>query len=143
MDTSEETVSTPPAPPVRQLRLVVAAEDYAAALAFYRDTLGMPEQAAYQGGDGAEVTILDAGRATLEIANAAQVRMIDEVEAGGAPSLKLRVAFEVDDAARATQAAVGAGARLVAEPRETPWRSLNSRLDAPEGLQLTLFEELD
>ena len=37
---------------------------------------------------------------------------------------------------------VAAGATLVAEPTETPWRSLNSRLDAPAGLQITLFEEL-
>lgn len=131
------------ATPVRQLRLVIAAEDYAAALAFYRDTLGLPQQEAYSGGDGAEVTIFDAGRATLEIANAAQVRMIDRVEANGKPSLKLRVAFEVDDARTATAAAVDGGAQLVAEPRETPWRSLNSRLNAPGGLQLTLFEELD
>ncbi len=38
---------------------------------------------------------------------------------------------------------VQAGAELVAEPRETPWRSLNSRLDAPAGLHVTLFEELE
>ncbi|WP_342022684.1 VOC family protein [Arthrobacter citreus] len=136
--------STPEAlPPVRQLRLVIAAEDYEAALAFYRDTLGMPEQEAYSGGDGAEVTILDAGRATLEISNPAQVRMIDRVEADGQPSLKLRVALEVGDARLATRAAVDGGAELVANPRETPWRSLNSRLNGPEGVQLTLFEELD
>lgn len=141
METSER--SSEPPPPVRQLRLVIAAEDYAAALAFYRDALGMPELEAYQGDGGAEVTILDAGRATLEISNPAQVRFIDRVEAGGEPSLKLRVAFEVDDARQATRAAVDGGAELVADPRETPWRSLNSRLNAPEGLQLTLFEELD
>ncbi|WP_104054907.1 MULTISPECIES: VOC family protein [unclassified Arthrobacter] len=140
--TSTDPAPSSPALPVRQLRLVIAAEDYAAALAFYRDTLGMPQQEAYSGGDGAEVTILDAGRATMEIANASQVRMIDRVEANGKPSLKLRVAFEVGDARSATAAAVDGGAQLVAEPRETPWRSLNSRLNAPEGLQLTLFEEL-
>lgn len=38
---------------------------------------------------------------------------------------------------------VEAGAELVAAPAETPWRSLNSRLDAPAGLQITLFEELE
>jgi uncharacterized glyoxalase superfamily protein PhnB len=136
--------STPEAlPPVRQLRLVIAAEDYDAALAFYRDTLGMPEQEAYSGADGAEVTILDAGRATLEISNPAQVRMIDRVEADGQPSMKLRVALEVGDARLATREAVDGGAQLVADPRETPWRSLNSRLNGPEGVQLTLFEELD
>ncbi|MCC3297574.1 VOC family protein [Arthrobacter sp. zg-Y916] len=128
--------------PVRQLRLVVEAEDYDAALAFYRDVLGLPEQEAYQGEGDARVTILDAGRATLELSNPAQVRMIDRVEADGQPSLKLRVAFEVDDAAARTQRAVDGGAELVAEPRETPWRSLNSRLNGPAGLQLTLFQEL-
>ena len=35
------------------------------------------------------------------------------------------------------------GARLVAEPTLTPWRSLNSRLEGPAGLQLTLFQEPD
>lgn len=69
--------------------------------------------------------------------------MIDAVEADGKPSLKLRVAFEVDDARKASAAAVDGGAELVAEARETLWRSLNSRLNGPEGLQLTLFEELD
>ena len=58
-------------PPVRQLRVVVEAEDYDEAVRFYRDVLGMPEQAAFSGGDGARVVILDAGRATLEIANPA------------------------------------------------------------------------
>ncbi|MBP3037502.1 VOC family protein [Arthrobacter sp. zg-ZUI100] len=139
MDTSARI----PSPSVRQLRLVVTAEDYEAALAFYRDTLGMPEQESYSGSDGALVTILDAGRATLELSNPAQVRMIDRIEADGKPGLTLRVALEVDDARKATAAAVDGGAQVVAEARETPWRSLNSRLNAPAGLQLTLFEELD
>ena len=130
-------------PTVRQLRLVVEAEDYDAAVAFYRDVLGMPEEAAFQGDGGARVTILDAGRATLELSNPAQVRLIDSVEAEGRPSARLRVALEVDDAEGATRRLVEAGARLIAEPRETPWRSLNSRLDGPAGLQLTLFQELD
>jgi hypothetical protein len=51
-----------------------------------------------------------------------------------------RVAFEVDDAASATDALVDAGAELVAPPTRTPWDSLNSRLEAPE-LQITLFQE--
>ncbi|WP_353988501.1 VOC family protein [Ruicaihuangia caeni] len=127
---------------VRQLRLVVHAEDFEQALAFYRDALGMPEQEAYEGAAGARVVILDAGRATLELSNSAQVRMIDEVEAEGRPSAHLRVALEVDDSATVTAQLVEAGADLVAAPRETPWRSLNSRLDAPAGVQLTIFQEL-
>lgn len=130
-------------PRVRQLRLVVEAADYEAAVAFYRDVLGLPEEAALEGEGDARVTILDAGRATLEIANPAQVRMIDRIEADGEPSARLRIAFEVDDSATATDDLVAGGASLIASPRETPWRSLNSRLDAPGGLQVTLFQELE
>jgi catechol 2,3-dioxygenase-like lactoylglutathione lyase family enzyme len=42
---------------VRQLRLVVHAEDYEGALRFFRDVLGMPEEEAYAGEGGAQVTI--------------------------------------------------------------------------------------
>lgn len=129
--------------PVRQLRLIVEAEDYEAAVTFYRDVLGLAEQAAFKGDGDARVTILDVGRGTLELSNPAQIRMIDDIEAGGQRSAKIRVAFEVDDSAAATQDLVAGGATLIAEPRETPWKSLNSRLTGPEGLQLTLFQELE
>jgi predicted enzyme related to lactoylglutathione lyase len=129
--------------PVLQMRLVVEADDYDAAVRFYRDVLGMPEEAAFAGDGDARVTILDAGRATLEIANPAQKRMIDEVEVGRQVAPKLRVAFEVTDSAAATDQLVAAGATLVAAPTETPWRSLNSRLDAPAGLHITLFQEFE
>lgn len=49
----------------------------------------------------------------------------------------------MDDSPSVTADLVEAGAELIAEPRETPWRSVNSRLDAPAGLQLTIFQELD
>jgi predicted enzyme related to lactoylglutathione lyase len=128
---------------VKQLRLVVEAEDYEAAVVFYRDVLGLSEQAAFEGDGDARVSIFDAGRATLELANPAQKHLIDGVEADGKPSVSIRVAFEVDDAQTMTDALVDAGAELVAAPRETPWRSLNSRLNAPAGLQVTLFQELE
>ena len=135
--------SSTPKPAVRQLRLVVEAEDYDAAVAFYRDALGLTEQAAFEGEGDARVMILNAGIATLEISNPAQVKLIDRVEADGAPSAKLRIAFEVDDSRAVTDTLVEAGGELVASPRETPWRSLNSRLNAPADLQVTLFQELE
>lgn len=129
--------------PVRQLRVVVEAEDFDRALEFYRDALGLEPEAAFEGDGGARVVILKAGVATLELSNPAQVRLIDAVEAEGRPSDRIRIAFEVDDSARATDLLVDAGAELVATPRETPWRSLNSRLRGPADLQLTLFQELE
>jgi lactoylglutathione lyase len=127
---------------VRQLRLVVEAADYEAAVAFYRDALGGVEELVVEGEAGEKVTILDLGRATLELSNPAQVAMIDQVEVGRRVAPRLRVAFEVDDAAGVTDDLVAAGAELVAPPTRTPWHSLNARLSAPAGLQITLFQEL-
>lgn len=127
---------------VRQLRVVVCAEDFDEAVAFYRDLAGMPERAAYSGEGDARVVILEAGEATLEIANPAQVALIDAVETDGdAPSDSIRIGFEVADGEAATCDLVAGGAELQATARATPWGSLNSRLRAPGGLQLTLFEE--
>ena len=127
---------------VRQLRLVVHAEDYEGTLRFFRDVLGLPEQEAYAGPGGAEVSILDAGRATLEIANSAQVEMIDGVEVGSRVAPHFRVALEVDDCTAATRTAVEGGATAVAPPTRTPWNSLNARFEAPGDVHLTLFQEL-
>ncbi len=127
---------------VRELRLVVTVDDYEEALAFYRDALGLHERAAYAAPNGGRVTLLDAGRATIELADAAQADYIDEVEVGRRVAGKFRLAFEVPDAAAATQRLAGAGASVLAAPTRTPWDSLNARLDAPGGVQLTLFEEL-
>lgn len=128
---------------VLQMRLVVEAPDYERAVAFYRNVLGAPEELVVEGDHGEKVTILDAGRATLEIANPAQVAMIDDVEVGRRVAPRLRVAFEVADSRGVTGELLEGGAELIAPPTETPWRSLNSRLSAPAGLQLTVFQELD
>jgi lactoylglutathione lyase len=89
------------------------------------------------------VTILEAGRATLELLDEEHAAFVDEVEVGRRVAGHVRVAFEVDDAAATTRALEAAGATVVAAPTETPWRSLNARLEAPAGLQLTLFQEPD
>lgn len=127
---------------VRQLRVVVEAHDYDAAVAFYRDVLGMPAEEVYETDDG-RVTILGAGRATLELSDPAQVAYIDRVEVGRRVAGHIRIALEVDDARVSTRHATDAGAELVAKPVVTPWNSLNARLECPAGLQLTLFQELE
>jgi lactoylglutathione lyase len=127
---------------VTELRLVVTVDDYDAALAFYRDALGLHERAAYAAPNGGRVTLLDAGRATVELADAAQADFIDEVEVGRRVAGRIRVAFEVPDARQATARLSAAGADVIAEPTRTPWNSLNARLSDPDGLQLTLFEAL-
>ncbi len=107
---------------------------------FYRDVLGMREREAYE--ERGRVTILDAGRATLELLDEEHAAFVDELEVGRRVAGHIRVALEVDDSAATAQRLVEAGATLIAEATRTPWNSLNVRLEAPAGLQLTLFEEL-
>ena len=128
---------------VHELRLVVTAEDYDDALHFYRDVLGLPEREEFISPGGGRVTILEAGRATLELADPPQAEYIDDVEVGRRVAGHVRVAFQVDDTAAVTAELAEAGARVLAEPRRTPWNSLNARLDAPAGLQLTLFTPVE
>jgi lactoylglutathione lyase len=135
-----------PEPAVAQLRLVLETADLDAALAFYRDVLGLRELESYDGPGGARVVILEVPTATLELANPAQVAFIDDVEVGRPVAhrypLTVRVAFEVPDAADAADRLAAAGTEVVAPPVETPWRSLNARFEAPGGMQITVFEEL-
>src|SRR5262249_38274672 len=124
------------------------APDYDEALHFYRDVLGLEELADFSSPDG-QVTLLGAGRATLELTDVPNAQYVDRVEVGRRGGGHIPGAFEVDDARAATTpaaagptAAEAAGARVIAEPIQTSWDSLNARLEAPAGLQLTLFEEL-
>ena len=123
---------------VSELRLVVTTPDYDTALAFYRDTLGLREQAAFSSPDG-RVTILAAGRATLELTDPGNAAFIDEVEVGRRVAGPIRVAFEVTDSVALTDRLARAGAHVVAPPTRTPWATVNARLDAPGDLHVTLF----
>jgi hypothetical protein len=82
---------------------------------------------------------LDAGRATLELLSSSQTAVVDEIEGGASPAIRL--AFEVDDPAGTADRLEEAGARRLGGPVVTPWQHRNVRLEAP-GAQLTLFTVL-
>ena len=114
--------------PVKELRLALTVEDYERALAFYRDTLGLPVLEAWSEPAG-HVTLLDAGRATLELLDPEHAAAVDSLE--------------VDDSAATADALEAAGAERLAGPVVTPWQHRNVRLVAPDGMQLTLFTVLE
>lgn len=126
---------------IREMRLVLTSQDYEAVLRFYRDDLGLDQLAEFESPDG-HVTLLDAGRATIEVMDPANAAFVDDVEVGRRVAGPIRVAFHVSDATAATRRLSAAGAEVIAEPTLTPWNSLNARITGPGGLQLTLFEEL-
>ena len=125
---------------VRELRLAVTAAHWEAAVAFYRDELGLRQLDDFSS-DRGRVVLLDAGRATLELVDEDQAAFIDEVEVGRRVAGPIRVALKVDDAHATFARLTDAGGAPIALPTRTPWNSLNARLQAPAALQLTLFEE--
>jgi lactoylglutathione lyase len=127
---------------VAELRVCVTVDDFDAALAFYRDALGMAELEAWS--DDGRVVILDAGRATLELLDRRHADAVDEIEVGrpGAAGA-VRFALQVPDSSGLAAELEDAGARRVGGPIDTPWRHRNVRLEAPDGMQVTLFTVLD
>ena len=125
----------------RELRLVLTVDDFDAALATYRDALGLAQLEDYTAPTGRAV-VLDAGRATIELADADHAAYVDGLEVGRRVAPRVRLAFEVADVAGRTDALVALGATLVAAPTPTPWETSNARLDASDGIQLTLWGPL-
>ena len=123
---------------VTELRIALTVEDFDQALAFYRDALGLEQLADWSSGTG-RVVALDAGRATLELFDQAQAESVDAIEAGRRVSGTVRFAVKVTDSEDMARRLVAAGAAQVAPPVMTPWGDRNARVQAPDGMQLTLF----
>jgi len=123
---------------VRELRIALTVENFDAALAFYRDTLALPQVADWSSSER-RVVLLEAGRATIELFDEAQAALVDEIEVGRRVAGPVRIALEVGDSAAVAATLEEAGATRLGGPVETPWRDLIVRLKAPDGMQLTLF----
>lgn len=123
---------------VKELRVALTVDDFDGALAFYRDALGLEVRDMWVA-EGSRGVLFDAGRATFELFDEGQAAMVDEIEVGRRVAGAVRLAFEVDDSRTAADGLEAAGAERLGGPVETPWRDVNVRLAAPDGMQLTLF----
>ena len=75
----------------------------------------------------------------LELLDEAQAEYVDRIEAGRRVAGPVRLAVDVPDSEAAARRLVEAGAEQIAEPVTTPWGDRNARVQAPDGMQLTLF----
>jgi len=123
---------------VTELRIALTVENFDEAVAFYRDALGLGQIADWSSATG-RVVVLEAGRATLELFDSAQAESVDAIEAGRRVSGPVRFALQVEDSGDMAERLVAAGAARVAPPVTTPWGDRNARVQAPDGMQLTLF----
>ena len=125
---------------ILELRVALTVDDFDTALRLYRDGLGLAVVKAWDEPTGRGV-ILAAGQATLELIDRPQAEFIDQVEVGKRVAGPVRLALEFPDIQTAMKAARSMGATLVADPAITPWHTLNARLEAPDGMQLTFFQD--
>lgn len=123
---------------VTELRVSLTVSDFDAALALYRDALGLAQLEDWSSEDG-RVVLLGAGRATLELLDEDQAAAVDLVEVGRRVSGTVRLAIEVADSDATARVLVDAGAIPVAPPVTTPWGDRSARFEVPDGVQLTLF----
>lgn len=124
--------------PISELRVALTVDDYDKAIAFYRDGLGMEIGPKWEGSGRAQVLL--GGKAMLEIFDRDYAKYVDEMEVGERLSGKIRFALEVPDIHAALDRAITHGGKVVHAPVETPWKDLNARVQAPDGMQITLFQ---
>lgn len=126
--------------PVLELRVALTSDDYERLVSFYCRGLGLePEQ--LWSNDGGRAMLLNLGRATLELFDETQAQAIDQIEAGRRISGHIRLALQVPDLEAAMERLLAHGAALVHPPVVTPWGDHNARLQDPDGLQITLFQQ--
>ena len=106
----ERASAAPRGNPVHELRVALTLEDYEQAVAFYRDALGLPVRMSWDEPEG-KGTILEAGRATLELLSEDQAELIDRVEVGRRVAGPVRLALEVEDSGRTAEELVSARRR--------------------------------
>jgi lactoylglutathione lyase len=113
--------------------------DFEAALAFYRDALGLKAVESWAN-DGGRGVILALPQATLELFDIPQAETVDAIEVGERVSGQFRLAVQVDNLETAVAELQQAGAAVLSHSVITPWADTNQRLKTPDGMQLTLFQ---
>jgi NAD(P)-dependent dehydrogenase (short-subunit alcohol dehydrogenase family) len=134
-DTANDDIATAG---VRELRVALTVEDFEQAAAVYRDGLRLPVVKEWSAPEGRGL-ILGAGRGTIELLDHADAEHTDAVEAGVRVAGPVRLALEVPDVAQAAAALAAHGAQALRDPVHTTWGNYTQRVQAPDGMQLSLY----
>lgn len=123
---------------VKELRLILTVDNLDELIRFYRDTVGLETSKEWHE-DAGNGIILDAGRASLELIDSKHAGRIDTIEVGKRIAGPVRLALRVvEPIAAATETLIDGGATSIAPPTTAPWSEV-SRVQAPDGMQITLF----
>ena len=133
------TAATPA--PIGEVRVALTVGGYEQAVALYRDTLGLAVAEEWRTPQGRGM-VLTAGPATIELLDAPQAALVDEIEVGRRVAGPIRIALEVPSLASATAAFAEHGAEPLNDAVRTPWNHHNQRLQSADGAQITLYQVL-
>lgn len=122
--------------PDGQFRLMFTAKEYAKAVAFYEDGLGLTLDHDWNGGPGDQGSVFEAGGGMVEIFAAAPGA--EYVAPRGVSML-----LQVDDADRCLVLARERGLTVVEEPTTQSWGQRTLRLCDPDGIVVTLAATVD
>ena len=125
---------------IKSFRLVLNVDDLDSALRFYRDALKLKTLESWDSPDGRGV-ILELPVSTLEIMDRKNANSVDELEAGVRLNGDIRLGLEVNGLNSVVENLEQHGAKPVHDAVQTPWNSLNQRLETPDAKQLTVFQE--
>ena len=125
---------------IKSFRLVLNVDDLDSALRFYRDALKLKTLESWDSPDGRGV-ILELPVSTLEIMDRKNANSVDELEAGARLHGDIRLGLEVNGLNSVVENLEQHGAKPVHDAVQTPWNSLNQRLETPDAKQLTVFQE--
>ncbi|GAB4041397.1 VOC family protein [Spirosoma jeollabukense] len=123
---------------VKELRLILTVDNLDELIRFYRDTIGLETSKEWHE-DAGNGIILDAGRASLELIDSKHAERIDQIEVGKRVAGPVRLALRVvEPITAATESWIDGGATSIAPLTTAPWSDV-SRVQAPDGMQITLF----
>ena len=114
-------------------------EDVEAAVAFYRDVLGL-EVEHESGNDYAEVKVTGINHYGLWGRRAAAESILGDANLADQVPLGFAMGFEVDSVEEDSVAATGRGLALIQQPKSEPWGQVVSRFLLPSGLVGELSE---
>jgi NAD(P)-dependent dehydrogenase (short-subunit alcohol dehydrogenase family)/catechol 2,3-dioxygenase-like lactoylglutathione lyase family enzyme len=127
----------------RETRIALTVADFDQALAFYRDGLGLALVEDWTASETGRSVVLAAGRASLELLDERDAAYTDQVEIGARVAGPTRLAFEVGSVAGAAASLQERGAAALHAPVHTTWGTLTQRLQAPDGMQISLYQADD
>lgn len=118
--------------PGGQFRFMFTARNYAAAVAFYRDDLGLPLDHDWDYGPGDAGSVFHAGAGMIEIFSPAPGAEVPRPQG-------VSMLIQVEDVDAFYRRAQERGLKVLLEPTTFPWGQRVLRLEDPDGIVVALF----